>query len=153
MPTAVEYFLKIDGIEGESTNLKHKGEIDVLSWSWGETHSGTAAHGGAGAGKVSMQDFHFTKHTDKASPTLFLAVASGKHFIKAVLTASRKVGDGTQDFFKLTFTDLLFSSFEIGGNTTAPDPAPTDQVSFNFSRIDIQVGAGGLDKAGHDFFK
>jgi type VI secretion system secreted protein Hcp len=153
MPTAIEYFLKIDGIEGESTSVKHRGEIDVLSWSWGETQSGTAAHGGAGAGKVSMHDLHFTKHTDKASPTLLLAVASGKHFHKAVLTASRKVGDGTQDFLKLTFTDLLFSSFEIGGNTTAPDPAPTDQVSFNFRRIDMQVGAGGANTAGFDFLK
>ena len=34
---AFDYFLKLDGIPGESTDAKHKGEIDVLSWSWGES--------------------------------------------------------------------------------------------------------------------
>src|SRR5436309_614292 len=57
---AVDYFLKIDGIEGESQDSKHKNEIDLESFSWGETQSGThGAGGGGGAGKVSMQDFHF----------------------------------------------------------------------------------------------
>ena len=35
---AVDYFLKFDGIKGESADVKHKDEIDVESWSWGETH-------------------------------------------------------------------------------------------------------------------
>jgi type VI secretion system secreted protein Hcp len=45
---AVDYFLKIDGIEGESLDEKHKGEIDVLSWSWGESQEGPTTGGGGG---------------------------------------------------------------------------------------------------------
>jgi type VI secretion system secreted protein Hcp len=68
---AVDYFLKLDGIEGESHDSKHKNEIDLQSWSWGESQSGTgAAAGGSGAGKVSMQDFHFVMRVNKASPDL-----------------------------------------------------------------------------------
>ena len=71
---AVDYFLKIDGIEGESQDHKHKNEIDVESWSWGETNSGThAGGGGGGAGKVQMQDFHFVMKVNKATPKLMLA--------------------------------------------------------------------------------
>ena len=45
---------------GAATAGVHKGEIELLDWSWGETNSGThSASGGGGAGKVSMQDFHF----------------------------------------------------------------------------------------------
>jgi len=75
---AVDYFLKLDGIEGESHDSKHKNEIDVQSWSWGESQTGThAGGGGGGAGKVSMQDFHFVMQNNKASPKLMLACASG----------------------------------------------------------------------------
>ena len=58
---AVDYFLKVDGIEGESSDDKHKAEIDVQSWSYSEQQSGTSSGGGGGgAGKVSMGDFRFT---------------------------------------------------------------------------------------------
>ena len=66
---AVDYILKIDGVDGESTDGKHAKEIDVESWSWGATQTGASASRGAGggAGKVSMQDFHVTKKADQVS--------------------------------------------------------------------------------------
>ena len=78
------YFLKIEEIEGESQDAKHKGETDIDSWSWGETQSGgSGIGGGSGAGKVVMQDLHFVTKVSKASPKLFLACASGQHLSKA----------------------------------------------------------------------
>lgn len=77
---AVDYFLKIDGIEGESRDAKHKSEIELGSFSWGETAAtAPGGGGGGGAGKVSMQDFVATMRTSKASPALLLACASGQH--------------------------------------------------------------------------
>src|SRR5918992_2438205 len=86
---AFDYFLKIDGIAGESADSKHKGEIDVESWSWGETQSGSSGVGGGGAGKVQMQDLHVTASMSKASPQLMLACASGTQLKSAVLTGRR----------------------------------------------------------------
>ncbi len=72
---AVDYFLKIDGIPGESKDHKHKDEIDILSWSWGESQTGTMrTGGGGGAGKVNMQDFHFVMKVNKATPKLHSGV-------------------------------------------------------------------------------
>ena len=66
---AVDMFIKIDGIKGESADDKHKEEIDVLSWSWGMSQSGSAhMGGGAGAGKVNVNDLSFTKYIDVAGP-------------------------------------------------------------------------------------
>src|ERR1700681_1453495 len=102
---AADYFLKIDGIDGESHDSKHKDEIDLMSWSFGASQLGThSAGGGGGAGKVSMQDFHFTMHVNKATPKLFLACATGEHIKKAVLTC-RKAGKDQQEFQKVTFTE------------------------------------------------
>ena len=151
-----DYFLKIDGIDGESQDHKHKGEIHLESWSWGESNAGSAAHsGGGGAGKVNMQDFHFVMQINKASPKLAIACATGEHLKKAVLTC-RKAGKDQQEFFKVTMSDLIVSSFQTGG-TNHGDVLPTEQISLNFSKIEWEYKEqkadgtlGGAVKAGWD---
>jgi type VI secretion system secreted protein Hcp len=153
----IDLFLKIDGISGESQDSKHKGEIDLQSFSWGETsESGPAP--GAGAGKVAMQDFHFVARVNKASPQLFLSCATGKHIKQAVLTA-RRAGKEQKEFLLFKFSDLLISSYQIGGAEEGGE-TPTDQISFNFSRIDFEYRAQKADgtlagpiKAGWDVKK
>ena len=121
---AVDYFLKIDGIEGESPDHKHKGEIQLESWSFGESQGGThSSGGGGGAGKVQMQDFHFVMKISKASPKLFLACACGQHIKKAVLVC-RKAGKDQQEFLKTTFTDILVSSTKQAVPDTATSYRP-----------------------------
>lgn len=152
----VDYFLKIDGIEGESTDHKHKAEIDVESWSWGETQTGThATGGGGGAGKVSMQDFHFVMKYNKSSPKLMLACASGQHIPKAVLVC-RKAGGEQEEYLKVSMSDLLVSSYQSGGSSGG-DIVPTDQISLNFSKVEFEYKEqtakgtlGGTVKAGWD---
>jgi type VI secretion system secreted protein Hcp len=131
-----DFFLKIEGIHGESNDAKHKGEIDLDSWSWGQNQSGThASGGGGGAGKVSMKDFHAVMKHGKASPKLMLACASGEHIKKAVLTC-RKAGKDQQEFLKIIMSDLLISSYQTSGSGTGV--VPTDQFSLNFSRIEFE---------------
>ena len=153
---AVDYFLKIDGIEGESTDAKHKAEIDVESWSWGESNAGShSGGGGGGAGKVSMQDFHFVMQMNKASPKLMLACATGSHIKSAVLVC-RKAGKTQQEFFTDKMSDLLISSYQNVGSAHG-GVIPTDHVSLNFSKVEfdykIQKEVGSLApgaKAGYD---
>ncbi len=134
---AVDYFIKFDGIKGESADAKHKDEIDVESWSWGETHAGAATSGGGGgAGKVSMQDFHFVMRLNRASPGLMKACATGEH-IKTATLAGRKAGKGQQDYLTFKFHDVLVSSVQTGGSEDT-DVLPTDQVSFNFAKLEVE---------------
>lgn len=152
----VDYFLKIDGIEGESQDSKHKGEIEIESWSFGEVQTGTASHGGGlGAGRVQMQDFNFVMKVNKASPKLFLACARGDHIKSAVLTC-RKAGKEQQEYLKVTFSDILVSSFQTSGSGGA-DILPMDQISLNFSKIEFEYREqrpdgtlGGAIKAHYD---
>jgi type VI secretion system secreted protein Hcp len=132
---AVDYFLKIDGIPGESQDSKHKGEIELESFSWGATQAGSlGAAGGVGAGKVQMQDFHFVMTVNKASPKLFLACASGQHLKQATLVA-RKAGKAQQEFLVYKFTDVLVSSYQSAG---AGESVPMDSVSLNFGKIEFE---------------
>lgn len=132
---AVDYFLKIKDIPGESQDKSHKNEIDLLSWSWGESNSGShGGGGGGGAGKVMMQDFNFTMHVNKASPKLFLACATGQHIPEATLVC-RKAGKEQQEYLKVKFTDLLVSSYQTGGSSG--QVVPVEQISLNFAKIEI----------------
>ena len=131
-----DYFSKIEGVEGESTDDKHKNEIDVLSWSWGETNSGSHSRGGGGgAGKVSMQDFNFVMTANKATPKLMLNCASGAHIGEATLTC-RKAGTEQQEYLTIKMKDLLVSSYQTGGSSG--DVVPVDQISLNYSKIEFE---------------
>jgi type VI secretion system secreted protein Hcp len=133
---AVDYFIKLDGIKGESTDAKHKDELDIESWSWGETLARPAGTGsGRGAGKVSMQDFHFVMRMNKASLALMKACATGEHIKEATLTA-RKAGKGQQEYLTFKLHDVLVSSYQTGGSEGG-GVVPTDQVSLNFAKIEI----------------
>ncbi len=132
---AVDMFLKLDGIEGESKDAKHKGELDIESFSFGASNAGSTSGGtGAGAGKVSMLDFSFATQVNKASPKLFLACASGQHIKTALLTV-RKAGGQQQDFLKITLSDVQVTGYHQGAAEAAD--TPRDQVTLNFSKIHV----------------
>jgi type VI secretion system secreted protein Hcp len=136
---AVDYFIKFDGIKGESTDAKHKDEVDIESWSWGASNAGGAGSGrgsGGGAGKVSMQDFHFVMKLNRASTALVRACATGQHIKNATLTG-RKAGKTQQDYLTFKFYDVLVSSYQTGGSES-DESLPRDNVSFNFSKIEVE---------------
>ena len=125
---AVDMFMKIEGIDGE----KPLGEIEIESFSWGLSQSGAAAAtGGAGAGKVQFQGFHFTSGASKASPKLFLACASGQHLKDATLSCRKSSGESPQTFLVVKMNDVLISSYQTSGG----GEQPTESVSLNFTKI------------------
>jgi len=142
--TKVNYFLKIDGIEGESQDNTHKGEIEIETWSWSENQTDRSSNGGGGgAGKIQMQDFQFTMRMNKASPKLLLACASGEHLKKATLTG-RIAGKEAQEFLQIGFTDIVVSFFQTGVSSGG-SLLPEDHVSLHFSTIQYQYRARKAD--------
>jgi type VI secretion system secreted protein Hcp len=133
---AMDQFIKIGALKGESKDKAHKDEIDVLSWSWGLSNSGSAHQGGgAGAGKCNVQDLSFTKYIDKASPDLLLATCNGKHFDKAVLTV-RKAGENPLEYLLVTLEEVLVTSLSTGGS--GGEDRLTENVSLNFAKVKVQ---------------
>jgi type VI secretion system secreted protein Hcp len=148
---AVDYFLKFDGIKGESTDAKHKDEIDIESWSWGETRPGR----GAGSGRVAMQDFQFVMKVNKATPALMKACATGQHITSARMTG-RKAGKDQQEFLTFTFSDVRVSSYQTTGIGVG-DVQPGDQVALNFVKIEVEYrpqrpdgSLGASERFGYD---
>ncbi len=128
-----DYFLKLDGTDGESTDDKHKGEIDIISWHMGVTNEAHSVGGGSGSGKAVVDDMSFTAKLGKHSAKLHLACLTGQHIPKGVLIC-RKAGGGQQEYLKITLTDILVSSYSLTGGET--DHVPNEQFTLNFSEID-----------------
>jgi type VI secretion system secreted protein Hcp len=111
----IQTFIKIDGVDGESTSKDHRGEIEALSWNWGVTGAPVPSSGGAGAGKATPGEFVFTHLYDKASPLLAKKAASGVHIANVVLSA-RKSGQGQKDFLTVTMKEVFVTTVSVGGD-------------------------------------
>lgn len=130
---AVDMFLKIDDVEGESVDDVHPGEIDVMAWSWGMSQSGTTHGGpGGGAGKVQVQDLSFTHYVDKASPNLMKMCCNGQHFDEAILVV-RKAGTTPLEYMIITMKHGLISSVSTGGS--GGEDRLTENVTLNFAEF------------------
>jgi type VI secretion system secreted protein Hcp len=130
---SIDAFIKIDGVKGESVVKGHEGEIDVLSWNWGLTQSGTTHVGtGGGSGKVNVQDISFVHSVDASTPTLLQACCNGKHFGSALLVL-RKAGEKPLDYVKIEFTDVLVTSVQTGGS--GGEESLTEEVNLNFAKL------------------
>jgi type VI secretion system secreted protein Hcp len=146
---ALDIFAKIGDIKGGSLDSRHRDEIEVFSWSWGVTQTGSMAHGGGGgAGKASFQDFAFMHQIDKASPLLMKACATGEHIKEATITM-RKAGKNPLEFMIITMNDILITSVAESG---AAEGA-TESVALRCGKVDLQyrpqLADGSLDTGIH----
>src|SRR5262245_5930342 len=133
---AVDMFLKVDDVKGESRDSKHSGEIDVLSWNWGMNQSGTTHQGGGGgAGKVNVNDLAITKYVDRASPNLTQSCCDGKHWKEAVLTV-RKAGEKPLEYLKITMSEVIVSAMQTGGS--GGEDRLTENVMLNFAKFNVE---------------
>ena len=132
---AVDIILKIEGVDGESVIQDHEDEIDVLAWSWGMSQSGSMhVGGGAGSGKVNIQDVSLTKYVDKASPSLMRACCNGEHLTEATLTI-RKAGKDALDYLKIKMSPVLVTSLDTGGS--GGEDRLTENVTLNFAKVEV----------------
>lgn len=130
---AIDTHIKFDGVDGESTHVDHKGEVEVLSWAWGVSNASLSSGGGSGKGKATPGDLHFTHRYDKASPVLAKKCAQGAHFKEVVIT-SRKAGEGQKDFLKVTMKEVFITSVQASGSSGG-DIA--ESVSMSYGSIDF----------------
>lgn len=134
---AVDIFLKLGDIKGDSTDKTHSDCIDVLSWSWGASQSGTMHMGtGGGAGKVSVQDMSFTKYTDKATAPIVAACCKGTHIDKSIMTVRKAGGDNPLEYYKITMENAIISSYSTGGS--GGDDRFTEHITLNFEKFHIE---------------
>ena len=155
---AVDCFLKLDNIKGESVDSKHAGEIDVLSWTWGASQSASFQSGsGGGTAKVNVHDITVTKLVDRSSPTLLGLCFTGTA-VKSAVLSMRKAGGTQMEYINITMEDAVVSS--TGHVNTPGTEQLTETITLNFARVKFnytpQKPDGSADAAvkfGYDIAK
>ncbi|MCP3129422.1 type VI secretion system tube protein Hcp [Shewanella sp. KJ2020] len=120
---AVDMFLKIDGVDGESQDSQHRGEIDILAWSWGASSDSR---------KVCIQDISLTKYVDSASPELLMNQVTHIKYPKATLVV-RKAGREQSEYINIELTNVWVSSLSTGGS--GGEDRLTENIALNFEEL------------------
>jgi type VI secretion system secreted protein Hcp len=129
---AFDAFLKLTGITGESQKENHKGDIDIMSFSWGAANSSSVGTGtGVSVGKVSVSDFSIMKSTDSASPVLFQKCCDGSVISTGVVTLQRQVEGTATPYLVYNLSNVFVTSVQWSGTGGGGD-APSESVSFCF---------------------
>jgi len=140
---AVDYFLKLDGIQGESQDEKHKNEIQLLSFSWGASNtSSVAGTGGSGAGKVDLSDFSAMLFFDKSTPKFFKSICAGTHIPTGTLSAIKAGADG-KPYLKIDFKEMFVTGLQVSASSEIPS------VSLSFSYNEIKIDYSVQDEKGN----
>jgi len=130
---AVDYFLDLEGIEGESQNSNFKNKIQVMTWNWGASNvSSVGGTGGSGAGKVDMSDVSLMLNFDKSTPKFFKSIAKGTHIAKGTLSAVKSGAEG-KPYLKVNFSEIFVTGLQM----SASSEAPTVSLSFSYNEIGI----------------
>ena len=139
---AVDAFLKLDGIPGESTDAKHKNEIVVESWSFGVAPR-VSATGQQTTARPCVSDIVITKHVDKSSPLLFMHAATGKHIPSGIIVV-RKAGETPIEYLVVTMQDVIVTSIN---STSSGGDSPEESISLNFQTLSISYTPQSSDGA------
>jgi type VI secretion system secreted protein Hcp len=143
-----DMFFKVKGashgpINGEALDDKHKGEIEVLSWSWG-MQGKSSVGGGQATGKATMRELRIVKKVDKASTALMAALRTNEVIKEAILTV-RKTGTTKLEYLKITIKDGRVLALDIQAGDGSGDTALVESVSFTFNKITVDYTPQGAD--------
>lgn len=147
----VDYFLKIDGIKGESQNSRHPDEIEILSWSWGCSQS-------ASDGSVDAHDFLLWQRHSRTTPLLAEALLTKKELTSATLVGELQTSQEPVPYLIIRMKPVYITSYQTGGSSG--DVVPVDQISMNYTEIKyeyrtydeatsrpLETFTGGFDKS------
>jgi type VI secretion system secreted protein Hcp len=133
---AVEIFLKLDGIDGESTKTGHENEIEVFSVSGAANNTSSVGYGtGSGAGRVDLAPLSFSKQADKASPLLFLKCCDGTHIATGKVTFREAGGTAPVEFLIYDLGECFVTSWSQAGSDGGGKP--TESLALTYKKINI----------------
>jgi type VI secretion system secreted protein Hcp len=137
---ALDMFLDLGPVKGESRDKAYAGKIDILAWSWGVSNSGSAhVGGGIGSGKANFQDISLTKYIDLSSSDMLKSVSLGTHFPEAKIIVRKAGGESKLEYYTITLKEVMVTSYQTGGS--GGEDRLTENVTLTFAQVDVKYQA------------
>lgn len=149
---ATDMFLDLgSAVKGESQDGTYKDKIDIDSYHWGISQTGTFHHGsGGGSGKANFKDLQIEKYVDASTADLLKYATEGKHFDTAKIIVRKSGGDSPLEYLTIELKKVLVSSVDMMGQKG--DERLRELVTLNFAEVKVtyrtqnEQGAKGADK-------
>lgn len=149
-----EMFLKLEGIEGESLDSVHGGEIEIKSWGWSTDNKVKwDMNQGGQSTKVTVNDIVLKKICDKASVTLYQNCVTGKHIKSGTITCRKNDGDQKVEYLVVKLTDIMVANVTWTGEGEAQALEESVNLSFADFRLDYKVQNDTGNAAGFKSFQ
>lgn len=124
-------FMKLDGVDGESTAPGHEDWIDLLSM--GVSIDRPVDSGRTGAAK--LENFKFGKEIDKSTPLLMRALVAAGNYPRVQIEFTKRIATGQEvTYMKYELENVVITSYSMSGDS---DAAPLETVSLNFEKVKI----------------
>jgi type VI secretion system secreted protein Hcp len=124
-------FLKMQDVTGEAADEDHKGEIEVVSWSWGMQTPRTTPHAPA-AGRLSVSELEIVKRVDQSSATLMKFLRNNKVSDLAKLTV-RKAGQKPLEYFSIEMSNVRVTSLR----NTSEASELVERLTLAFDKVKV----------------
>lgn len=155
---AIDAYLQLGDIRGDSTDDRHKGWVEVKNVDWGVTQpraTSVSTAGGHTSGKAEVHEVSFDKLADIASPILFQTCAMGKTIPKAKFEFFRADGDGVRvKYFEIELDNVMISNVHPnsgnGGIISEKVYLASSKIKVVYTQQRIGGGAGGSTAGGWD---
>jgi len=106
---ASDFFIKIDGIDGDSNDKGHGKWIEVISFSHGSEQNVGAGRATDVSGRGSFIPFRFTHLIDKATPKLQQFCMSGQKVAKVQFQVCRAIAGKQEPIYEITMENVKIS--------------------------------------------
>jgi type VI secretion system secreted protein Hcp len=144
-----EMFLKLDGIEGESLDSVHTGEIEITLWGWNTTNTVRwDVNQGGQSTKVELKDIELEKVCDKATVTLYQCCVTGKHIKHGTITCRKNDGEQKVEYMVLHMKDIMVTKVAFAGDGSSQSLKENVNLSFAEFRMDYKLQNDSGNAAG-----
>ena len=155
---ALQMFMKLEGIPGDTSNYEHKGWCDVLSWNWGMTSNRKSVQGNAGD-RTALNEISVVKPLGIDSPVTRLLFAQGKRIPSVEFSVTPIMGkrEIQAKYMHFRLEDVAIKSIVCSGCNE--DKFFREQLTLYFDRIRFEFseaptvsgGGSGLSTPGKDY--
>jgi type VI secretion system secreted protein Hcp len=132
-----DMFLKVQGVTGEAVDADHKGEIDIVSWSWG-MDAPVSIIGGASSGMVTVGELNVVKRVDQSSPTL-MGFLRNRKLVPSAQLIVRKAGATPLEYFKIELENVRVN----GLRAESHDSELVEHLRLGFSKVRVSYTPQG----------
>lgn len=133
-------FMKVDGINGETSDSNYKNWLDIESISWNTNRkitSNTSTQDDRESANAEISSLFVKKYMDKATPQIFLETCCGTGKTITIRLTKTGKGKGSDQYMEYVLSNALFAYYQIEAESQTVD-RPIEKMEISFTKLEVK---------------